>query len=109
MKVSLILYQLDVTLLFRELSFTSRLELKLAEIPITCPDFWINEDECTEDLLRHVFRSATDEEIPLFQERVQCLREAGRVLLEVSKSDFHTIIFILIPRLLHFMHLLQPY
>ncbi|EON61239.1 hypothetical protein W97_00452 [Coniosporium apollinis CBS 100218] len=52
------------------------------EIPITSPDFWQNEDACTEEVLRHVFRSATAEEIPLFQERVACLREAGRVLCE---------------------------
>lgn len=58
-------------------------KLKLTEIPITSPDFWIKEDECTEELLRHVFRSATDEEIPLFDERVNCLREAGNILDEV--------------------------
>lgn len=35
------------------------------------------------DLLRHVFRSTTDEEIPLLKERLACLREAGQVLYEV--------------------------
>ncbi|EAU37324.1 conserved hypothetical protein [Aspergillus terreus NIH2624] len=34
-------------------------------IPITTPEFWTKEDECTEALLKHVFRSATEEEIPL--------------------------------------------
>ncbi|KAL2011024.1 hypothetical protein VTN00DRAFT_3742 [Thermoascus crustaceus] len=63
------------------------------EIPITSPDFWINEDECTEELLRHVFRSVTYEEIPLFQERVQCLREAGRVLYEQFDSSFTNCIY----------------
>ncbi|RDL37330.1 Uncharacterized protein BP5553_04763 [Venustampulla echinocandica] len=48
------------------------------DIPITSSDFWQNENECTEEVLRHVFRSATDEEIPLFDERVKCLREAGQ-------------------------------
>ena len=57
--------------------------LRLAEIPITSPYFWVNEDECSEAMLKHVFRSVTDEEIPLLQERLQCLREAGRVLCEV--------------------------
>lgn len=57
----------------------------MLEIPITSPDFWQNEDACTEEVLRHVFRSATAEEIPLFQERVACLREAGQVLCEVSR------------------------
>lgn len=43
----------------------------------------MDEGKCTEELLRHVFRSATDEEIPMFKERVQCLREAGEVLCDV--------------------------
>jgi hypothetical protein len=34
--------------------------------------------------MRWVFRSATNEEIPLFDERLACLREAGRVLYEVG-------------------------
>lgn len=34
------------------------------------------------DSLRHVFRSTTDEEIPLLAERLTCMREAGRVLYE---------------------------
>lgn len=54
-----------------------------SDIPITTPDFWVDEERCTEDLLKHVFRSATDGEIPMFKERVQCLREAGEVLCEV--------------------------
>ncbi|KAJ5159520.1 uncharacterized protein N7482_006524 [Penicillium canariense] len=58
------------------------------DIPITTPDFWVNEEECTEELLRHVFRSATDEDIPLFKERVQCLREAGDVLCNEFGGSF---------------------
>lgn len=57
-----------------------------AEIPITSSDFWQDEDECTEEVLRHVFRSCTDEEIPMFKERMACLREAGRVLYEVCAA-----------------------
>lgn len=57
--------------------------LTRADIPITTPDFWVDEQRCTEEVLKHVFRSATDEEIPMFKERVQCLREAGEVLCEV--------------------------
>ncbi len=34
------------------------------------------------ELMRKVFRSATDEEMPLLAERLECLREAGRVLYE---------------------------
>lgn len=57
--------------------------LAFADIPITSSDFWQNEGECTEEVLRHVFRSATDEEMPMFNERVACLREAGQILYEV--------------------------
>jgi hypothetical protein len=53
------------------------------DIPITSSDFWQNEDECTEEVLKHVFRSSTEEEIPLLQERMTCLREAGQILYEV--------------------------
>ncbi|KAL8705067.1 MAG: hypothetical protein Q9201_001793 [Fulgogasparrea decipioides] len=54
------------------------------DIPITTPSFWINETECTDDILKHVFRSATLEPIPLLDERIHCIREAGRILA----SDF---------------------
>lgn len=60
----------------------------LLDIPITSSDFWQSEDECTLDLLRHVFRSTTDEEIPLLEERLGCLREAGKVLYEVMLTRF---------------------
>jgi hypothetical protein len=53
------------------------------DIPITSPEFWIDEVECTDELIKHVFRSATDEEMPLLHERFECLREAGRVLCNV--------------------------
>ncbi|KAL8657568.1 MAG: hypothetical protein Q9226_001778 [Calogaya cf. arnoldii] len=52
------------------------------DIPITTPSFWTNGTECTDDLLRHVFRSATPELIPLLDERMACIREAGRILAE---------------------------
>jgi hypothetical protein len=55
-------------------------------IPITTPTFWANEEECTEEVLRNVFRSDTEEEIPMFEERVRCLREAGRVIEEVRDT-----------------------
>ena len=54
-------------------------------MPITDPHFWQSEDECTLDALRQVFRSSTDEEIPLLEERLACLREAGQVLYEVRR------------------------
>ncbi|OAQ73202.1 hypothetical protein VFPPC_00976 [Pochonia chlamydosporia 170] len=52
------------------------------DIPITDPHYWQNEEECNLDSLRHIFRSSTDEEMPLLQERLDCLRESGRVLYE---------------------------
>lgn len=54
--------------------------LTIVGIPITSSDFWQDENECTEIVLQHVFRSCTDEPIPLLSERISCLREAGRVL-----------------------------
>lgn len=71
--------------------FLEKLTFKFADIPITTPDFWVNELECTEELLRYVFRSVTDEGIPLFQERVNCLRQAGEVLCNVSLLSILTV------------------
>lgn len=68
-------------------SLVAALQRALEEgIPITTPSFWANEEECTEEVLRNVFRSDTDEEIPLFEERVKCMREAGRIIEEVCGS-----------------------
>lgn len=63
------------------------IQASFAEIPITSSDFWQDENECTDEVLKHVFRSSTQEEIPLFQERMACLREAGNVLYEVGHSS----------------------
>ena len=52
-------------------------------IPITSPSFWIDEKACTDVYLKYVFRSATAEEMPLLQDRIYCMREAGCVLQEV--------------------------
>ena len=53
------------------------------DIPITSSDFWQSEDECNLDLMKHVFRSTTEEEFPMLEERLAVLREAGNVLYEV--------------------------
>ncbi|EEP79792.1 conserved hypothetical protein [Uncinocarpus reesii 1704] len=58
------------------------------EIPITTPEFWQDQERCTENIIKHVFRSATDEEIPLLQERIACLREAGQVLCDKYGGSF---------------------
>ena len=47
---------------------------------ITTPDFWQDRDACPDSLLEHIFRSATNERIPLLDERISILREAGDVL-----------------------------
>jgi hypothetical protein len=65
-------------------SLVAVLQRALAEgIPITTPGFWTDEVECSVEVLRGVFRSETEVEIPMFEERVRCLREAGRILDEV--------------------------
>lgn len=52
-------------------------------IKVTDPMFWHDEEECTEDVYRHVFRSATDEEMPMLKERIVVLQEAAEVLCKV--------------------------
>jgi len=61
-----------------------RLSHTLSDIPITTPSFYADELECPDEKLAYVFRSSTVEEIPLLQERIDCLREAGQVLEEVG-------------------------
>ena len=51
-------------------------------IPITSPEFWVDEEKCSDEVLRDVFRSVNAEEAPMLDERIRCLREAGRVLEE---------------------------
>ncbi|KAL4990123.1 hypothetical protein BDW68DRAFT_155097 [Aspergillus falconensis] len=75
-------------------SLVAALQRALDEnIEITNPRFWINEEECTEELIKHIFRSATDEEIPLLNERLGCLREAGRVLCNDFDGSFTNCIY----------------
>lgn len=50
------------------------------------------ERRCTESLLRHVFRSDTGEEIPMFEQRVHCLRQAGQILHEQFDGSVVTLI-----------------
>ncbi len=55
-------------------------------VPITTPRYW-NDSLGSDDVLRHVFRSATDEQIPLLEERIAMLREAGMILHQVRKRS----------------------
>ncbi len=62
-------------------------------IPVTTPAFWVNEGECTDDLLQHIFRpSATSPTMPLLGDRIYCLREAGYVLRDHFDGRFTTCI-----------------
>lgn len=75
-------------------SLVAALQRALDEgIPITDAEYWVDEETCTDDVLRNVFRSATDEEMPLLQERIQCLREAGRVLCKDFDGHFANCIY----------------
>jgi hypothetical protein len=53
-------------------------------VPITTPRFW-RSDQATDEQIRHVFRSATNEPMPLLDRRLAVLREAGKVLWEVRR------------------------
>jgi len=55
-------------------------------IRITDPNFWHDEEECTEEVYKHVFRSATEEEMPLLKERILVLQEAAEVLCKVRNT-----------------------
>ena len=50
------------------------------EVPITTPSFYASETLCPDSTLSHVFRSSTSEPIPLLQDRISCLRQAGTIL-----------------------------
>ncbi|KAF2859258.1 hypothetical protein K470DRAFT_271698 [Piedraia hortae CBS 480.64] len=58
-------------------------------IPVTRPQFW---GEASDEKLRHVFRSATDEEMPLLSERVDILRGAASVLKGLEMGSVYQLI-----------------
>jgi len=58
------------------------------DIPITDSHFWQDENECTEEMLHHVFRSDSSTNMPLLNERIACLREAGMVLYNRFDCSF---------------------
>ncbi|KAI5806737.1 hypothetical protein DFH27DRAFT_549786 [Peziza echinospora] len=57
-------------------------------IPITCPYFWVDEEVCTDALLRYIFRSAGEEDIPLLSQRITMMRIAGDILCERYDGRF---------------------
>ena len=73
-------------------SLVAALQRALDErIPITSPSFWVDEEVCTDVSLKYIFRSATGEEMPMLQDRIYCMREAGYVLQEVRSLAFRLI------------------
>ncbi|KAL9127690.1 MAG: hypothetical protein Q9217_003489 [Psora testacea] len=61
-------------------------------LPITKPAFWMDEFGCSDDVLRHVFRSSTSEAMPLLEERIRCMREAGHILQERFHGSILTLV-----------------
>ncbi|KAF9409677.1 hypothetical protein BGZ94_001887 [Podila epigama] len=57
-------------------------------IPITTPAFFASEDKLPDSEIKRIFRSDTIEEVPLLQERIAVLREAGNVLVEKFNGNF---------------------
>lgn len=52
-------------------------------IPVTTPASWL-VDNTPNEMFEQVFRSATDEAMPLLQDRIAMLRNAGEELSDVS-------------------------
>ncbi|KAL1705492.1 hypothetical protein EV121DRAFT_279623 [Schizophyllum commune] len=72
-------------------SLVAALNRALSEgIPIIDPKFYADSDACPDDLIAHVFRRApqAEEDIPLLQERINILRENGRILCETFGGSF---------------------
>lgn len=65
------------------------LKLRCAGIPLTDPNFYAT---ITMDKLAHVFRSDSDYDIPLLEERLQVIHEAGKVLLQKYDGSFENVI-----------------
>ncbi|CAO3564222.1 unnamed protein product [Mortierella alpina] len=57
-------------------------------IPITTPSFFASEEQLPDAEIARIFRSDTKEQIPLLQDRIRVIREAGRVLVEKFGGNF---------------------
>ncbi|KAG8527665.1 uncharacterized protein KY384_007818 [Bacidia gigantensis] len=72
-------------------SLVAALQRALDEgFPITDPKFWTDETSASDDVWRKIFRSATEEEMPMLEERIQCVRDAGRILQDQYDGSFLT-------------------
>ena len=57
-------------------------------IPITSPEYWASQcDDCMSEAVKHVFRSVCPEKMPLLEDRIGCLREAGQILNGVRSAE----------------------
>ncbi|KAG0215964.1 hypothetical protein BGX33_000662 [Mortierella sp. NVP41] len=61
-------------------------------IPITTPAFFASEERLPDKEIERIFRSDTKEQIPLLQDRIRVIREAGRVLVEKFNGNFANVI-----------------
>ncbi|KAF9116151.1 hypothetical protein BGX27_004491 [Mortierella sp. AM989] len=57
-------------------------------IPITSPEFFASEERLPDSEIERIFRSDTKEQVPLLQDRIRVMREAGRVLVEKFGGSF---------------------
>ncbi|KAF9989813.1 hypothetical protein BGZ75_004815 [Mortierella antarctica] len=57
-------------------------------IPITTPSFFASEKLLPDAEIVRIFRSDTKEQIPLLQDRIRVIREAGKVLVEKFGGNF---------------------
>lgn len=63
--------------------------IQFSGIPFTDPAYYAS---ITKDQLAHVLRSDSDYEMPLFEERLQVIQEAGKVLLQKFDGTFENVI-----------------
>ncbi|CAG8488579.1 3004_t:CDS:10, partial [Ambispora gerdemannii] len=56
-------------------------------IPITTPEFYASKERLSDLEIKQIFKSETSEDIPLLEERIKSIRQAGRILTEASKFN----------------------
>ncbi|KAF9580113.1 hypothetical protein BGW38_003367 [Lunasporangiospora selenospora] len=57
-------------------------------IPLTTPEFFASETSLPDEEIKRIFRSDTIEQIPLLNDRIRIIREAGKVLVEKFGGSF---------------------
>ncbi|CAG8441665.1 3124_t:CDS:10 [Ambispora leptoticha] len=61
-------------------------------IPITTPDFYASKERLSDLEIKQIFKSETSEDIPLLEERIESIRQAGKILTERFNGTFATCI-----------------